>query len=172
MLTGLSTIGKRDWKPGKLRFKHSITKNLDHSLHVREIKSTVCTCIRTKRRKEEEEEEETMFIWRASRGKNDSYRIRKIRLSLKRGQCVLEHFPRDCTSFRSSRPVYIFFFTSFLSFFLTFVVCLENFIASRSSRLPIRQSSIENIYVYYMRTNHLIIIELFAHITAREGFKT
>lgn len=40
------------------------------------------------------------------------------------------------------------------------------FIASGSSRLPIRQSSIENIYVYYMRTNHLIIIELFAHITA------
>lgn len=82
-------------------------------------------------------------------------------------------------TFRAIAPRFVrhalftyFFFTSFLSFFLTFVVCLENFIASRSSRLPIRQSSIENIYVYYMRTNHLIIIELFAHITAREGFKT
>lgn len=128
-------------------------------------------CIRTKRRKEEEEEEETMFIWRASRGKNDSYRIRKIRLSLKRGQCVLEHFPRDCTRF-VRHALFTYFFISVLSFFLTFVVCLENFIASRSLRLPIRQSSIENIYVYYMRTNHLIIIELFAHITAREGFKT
>lgn len=63
--------------------------------------------------------------------------------------------------------LYIFFFN-----LLAFVMCLESFIASRSSRLPIRQSSIENIYVYYLRTNHLIIIELFAHITARERFET
>lgn len=63
-------------------------------------------------------------------------------------------------------------FTYFFFFNLAFVVCLESFIASRSSRLPIRQSSIENIYVYYLRTNHLIIIELFAHITARERFET
>lgn len=86
--------------------------------------------------------------------------------------CVLEHFLHDCILFRSFiRPVYISFFFFFFNL-LTFVVCLESFIASRSSRLPIRQSSIENIYVYYLRTNHLIIIELFAHITARERFET
>lgn len=66
--------------------------------------------------------------------------------------------------------LHILFFFFFI--LLTFVVCLESFIASRSSRLPIRQSSIENIYVYYLRTNHLIIIELFAHITARERLET
>lgn len=78
-----------------------------------------------------------------------------------------------CTiAFRFVR--YALFTYSFFFFFilLTFVVCLESFIASRSSRLPIRQSSIENIYVYYLRTNHLIIIELFAHITARERLET
>lgn len=74
-------------------------------------------------------------------------------------------------SFVYTPCLYIFFFFFFFNL-LTFVVCLESFIASRSSRLPIRQSSIENIYVYYLRTNHLIIIELFAHITARERFET
>lgn len=46
----------------------------------------------------------------------------------------------------------------------------SHFIASISLRLLIRQSSIENIY--YMRTNHLIIIELLAHVYSVGGAET
>lgn len=120
----------------------------------------------------EEKEEETIFIsmpLREERFLHDS----QNQLSLKRGQCVF--WNTFCTIvFRFVRLYALFIYLFFFFFFnlLTFVVCLESFIASRSSRLPIRQSSIENIYVYYLRTNHLIIIELFAHITARERFET
>lgn len=173
MLTGLPTIGKRDWKPGKLRFNRTFDheKSRSQSSRTRDKKHCVYVYLDKKEKR------------RRRRRRND------VHLACLSGEERFLQNPKDpfivkkrpvCFGTLSARlhlvsfvtPCLHIFFTSFLSFFLTFVVCLENFIASRSSRLPIRQSSIENIYVYYMRTNHLIIIELFAHITAREGFKT
>lgn len=171
MLTGLPTIGKRDWKPGKLRFNRTFDHEKSRSQSSRSRDKKHCVDVYPDKKEKRRRRRRNDVHLACLSGEERFLQNPKDPFIVKKRPVCFGTLSARLHSFRSSRPVYIFF-TSVLSFFLTFVVCLENFIASRSLRLPIRQSSIENIYVYYMRTNHLIIIELFAHITAREGFKT